>query len=330
MMLPSSPIIDRCKTGVLKPLALLAGTKLDIFTELADGPKTSDALAVAASVDPDWLRPLLFALVASGLLVEHHGAFRNSDEADHYLVRGRPHFIGDVGNLFEDLWRGAFLAAESVKAGKPLAAHDYTSMSDEALRAFFVGQHPDSLLAGWKLAETADLSGYRNLVNVGGGSGGVSIALCDRYTELRATVVDLPAVARVANWYIADSAVSERVDAVAADLLAEPLTGTFDVAVIRSLLQVFDPSECQRLLGNIRPGLAPGASVYVIGQIVDDDRRHPENVALFNLIFLSFYENGRAHTETEYRNWLRAAGFIDIKRELTSNGLNMMTARVPT
>ena len=59
MMLPSSPIIDRCKTGVLKPLALLAGTKLDIFTELADGPKTSDALAVAASVDPDWLRPLL-------------------------------------------------------------------------------------------------------------------------------------------------------------------------------------------------------------------------------------------------------------------------------
>lgn len=329
-MLPPSPIIDRCKTAVLTPLAFLAGTKLDIFTELAGGPKSAKQLAVAMSVDPNWLQPLLFALAASGLVIENNGTFRNSDEADHYLVRGRRHFIGDVGKLYEDLWRGAFLAAESVKSGKPLAAHDYTRMSDEATHEFFLGQHPDALLAGWKLADAVDFTGMRNLADVGGGSGGVALALCERYPELRAKVVELPAVAQVANQYIAESSVHERVDAIAADLLEKPLKGDFDVVVIRSLLQVLGPSECQKLLSNVRPGLAPGARLYIIGQIIGDDRRHPKNVALFNLIFLSFYEQGRAHTEAEHRNWLDSAGFVDIKREIKPNGLNMVTARVPT
>lgn len=328
-MLPPSPIIDRCKTDVLSPFAFLAGTKLDVFTALSDGPKSAEKLAAAISADPNWLRPLLFSLAASGLLTEDAGKFRNSDEADHYLVRGRPHFIGDVGILFEDLWRGAFLAAESIRAGRPLAAHDYAGMSDEAATEFFRGQHPDALLAGWKLAEAADFAGFRTLVDIGGGSGGLALALCERYSNLRAKVVDLPAVTRVADRFIADSPARERVATMAADLLEKPLTGDFDVAVVRSLLQVLGPSDCQKLLVNIRPALSPGASLYIIGQILDDNRKHPENVALFNLIFLSFYENGRAHTEAEHRDWLQAAGFIDVQREITSNGLNMIKARVP-
>jgi hypothetical protein len=328
-MLPPSPIIDRCKTGVLTPLAFLAGTKLDIFTELSVGPKSADELASAMSIDPDWMRPLLFALAASGLLAESKGTFRNSDEADYFLVRGRPHFIGDISKLFEDLWRGAFLAAESVKAGKPLAAHDYMEMSDEAVSAFFLGQHPDAQLTGWKLADTVDFSGERRLVDVGGGSGGISIALCEHFPDLCATVVELPAVAKVAARYMAESAASARLDAVSVDLLASPLHGNYDVAVMRSLLQVLGPSDCERVLRNVRPGLAPGAKLYVIGQIVDDDRLNPENVALFNLVFLSFYEQGRAHSEADHRNWLHTAGFIDIEREITPNGLNMITASVP-
>jgi hypothetical protein len=72
-------------------------------------------------------------------------------------------------------------------------------MSDEALDAFFQGQHPDSLLAGWKLADAFDFSAARRLVDIGGGSGGVGIALCQRYSSLSGTVADLPGVARIAT-----------------------------------------------------------------------------------------------------------------------------------
>jgi hypothetical protein len=329
-MLPPSPIIDRCKTGVLAPLAFLAGTKLDVFSELSEGRRTANELAEAMSIDPDWIRPLLFALAASGLLVHADGKFRNSDEADHFLVRGKPHFIGDIGKLFEDLWRGAFLAAESVKAGKPLAAHDYNEMSDDAVNEFFIGQHPDALLTGLKLADTIDFSGARHLVDVGGGSGGLAIALCERNPSLRGTVVELPAVARVATEYMAASRAGDRLNAIDRDLLVSPLAGRYDVAVMRSLLQVLGPADCHTMLRNVRPGLAAGATLYIIGQIVDDDRLHPENVALFDLVFLSFYKQGRVHSEAETRNWLMATGYTDIRREITNNGLNMVTARVPS
>ena len=210
-----------------------------------------------------------------------------------------------------------------------MAAHDYNVMSDAAVTGFFTGQHPDAQLTGWKLADAEDFSTVRHVVDVGGGSGGISIALCERFPDLRATVVELPAIARVAASYKERSTARDRLDTVTADLLESPLTGKYDAAVLRSLLQVLGPSDCETVLRNVRPGLAPGAKLYIIGQIIDDDRLNPENVALFNLVFLSFYEQGRAHTEADHRKWLQAAGFLDIERKMTPNGLNMITARAP-
>lgn len=325
-MLPPSPVIDRCKTGILTPLAFLAGAKLEVFTALADGPKSAATLALELDVNLERLEPLLFALAAAELLEHDAGAFSNTAETGYYLVRSEPHYIGDVHRLFEDLWRGAFLAAESVKAGRPLAAHDYAGMSDEALAAFFRGQHPDALLAGWKLADALDLSTVRDLADVGGGSGGVSIALCDRYSELRATVLELPAVANVARRSIAEAGLTDRIDAAACDLLQGPIAGSYDLIVVRALLQVLGPYDCQKVLSNLRPALAPGGRLVIVGQIVDDDRLAPATVALFNLIFLSFYEQGRVHTEGQHRGWLQKAGFGHIERRLTPNGLNLMLA----
>ena len=326
-MLPPSPTIDRCKTAILLPLAFLAGAKLDLFTELGDELANAEDLANRLRVDSDWLLPLLKALVAAGLLERDADAFRNSDEADHFLVRGRPHFIGDVHRLYEELWQGAFRAAELVKAGSPLAAHDYGTMNEEAMAAFFRGQHYDALLAGWKLADAFDLRGARHLADIGGGSGGLAIALCERYHDLHGDVLDLSNVVPIANRYIADSTSGDRLQTRACDLLAGPVSGTYDLAVMRSLLQVLAPSECRQLLANVREGLASEARLFILGQITDDDGVHPETAAMFNLIFLSFYEQGRSHSEAEHREWLGAAGYREIERRITQNGLNSMIAR---
>jgi hypothetical protein len=49
---------------------------------------------------------------------------------------------------FEDTWRGGLLAAESIRAGRPLAAHDFATMSADAVDHFFKGQHPYALFGG--------------------------------------------------------------------------------------------------------------------------------------------------------------------------------------
>ena len=217
--LPPSPVIDGCNAGALGAFALLAGMKLDLFTPLAAGPRTAEGVAAELGVEADRLQPLLFALAAIGLLkVEDGGRFANTEEADHYLVRGRPRFMGEQWRMLEALWRGAMLAGESIRAARPLAALDFGSMAAEDLARFFRGLHPETLLAGEKLAAEADLARHRRLLDVGGGSGGLSIALCRRFPELRATVLELPSVAPITKAHVDEAGLADRIEVVAADI----------------------------------------------------------------------------------------------------------------
>jgi ubiquinone/menaquinone biosynthesis C-methylase UbiE len=327
--LPPSPTLDRCKTGVLASFALLAGMQLDLFTPLGDGSLAARELAARLGVQPERLEPLLYGLAAMGLLTVEQDRFANTPEADAFLVRGRPYFIGDVCHLYEDLWRGALGAAESIRAGRPMAAHDYKSMSAEAVTAFFRGQHYDALQGGWRLAEAVDFADMAHVLEVGGGSGGLAIALCQRWPHLRTTLAELPSVAPVARRHIEEAGLSDRIDVVVHDILEQPMEGRFDAVILRSVLQVMRPADAGTTLRHLAPALAPAGSIYVLGMIVDDTRVSPEAVALFNLVFLSFYPHGRSFTEAEHRSWLEEAGFVDVERRLTANGLNMMVARAP-
>ena len=99
-----SPVIDGCNAGALSAFALFTGMKLDVFTPLGAGPLGAEELAAKLGVGAERLRPLLFALASLSVLrAESDGRFANTEESDHYLVRGRPHFIGDEWLLLEAL-----------------------------------------------------------------------------------------------------------------------------------------------------------------------------------------------------------------------------------
>src|SRR5688500_12761444 len=70
--------------------AMLAGTQLDVFTPLRNGPMTAEQIAAAIGVAPTRLRLLLYCLVASELLTEKDGVFSNSPEVNQFLVKGDP------------------------------------------------------------------------------------------------------------------------------------------------------------------------------------------------------------------------------------------------
>jgi cyclopropane fatty-acyl-phospholipid synthase-like methyltransferase len=202
-------------------------------------------------------------------------------------------------------------------------------MSQSDLAGFFRGQHYDALLAGWKLADAIDLSEVRHFADIAGGSGGLAIGLCQRVPEIRGTVLDLPEVAAIACTHIDAAGLGDRIAAGDCDLKAGPVVGGYDLVIARALLQVLAADDCRRALRNIRPALAPGGRLVILGQIVGDDRLGPATAALFNLVFLSFYEGGRAWTVGEHAGWLSDAGFEGCDWQISRNGLNMIIARAP-
>ena len=109
--------INKLRTQPMPPLAMLAGMQLDLFTPLANGPMSSEDLATALGVDAVKLPPLLYALVSAELLTVEHGWFANTTESDHFLVKGRPAYMGGAHELFSIVWGAMWHTADTIRSG---------------------------------------------------------------------------------------------------------------------------------------------------------------------------------------------------------------------
>jgi SAM-dependent methyltransferase len=321
--------IMRNAYAVYPSFAMLAGMQLDVFTPLKGGSMDVDTLAKALHVQADKLSPLLYALVTAGLLIVEDGVFSNTDEADQFLVRGRPEYMGGLAGFYNGLWQATLKTSESIRTGKPQAKYDWMSLPKDDLIKYFKGQYPGSLSAGRQLAGKIDFSGFKRLLDAGGGTGGLSIGICEIYPDLEATVVDLPAVVSISERFISEAGMSDRISVMAADLINRPPEGSYDVAILRALIQVLPSQDAQKALKNISQVMEPDSYIYIVGSVLDDTRLSPIASVAFGLVFLNVYDDGKSYTEKEHRDLLLEAGFVDISVEhnAMSEGLGIVSAR---
>jgi len=315
--------------NVYPALALLAGMQLEVFTPLADGPMTPTALAASLHVNSTKLTPLLYALVTADLLTVNDGAFANTPEADEFLVKGKPRYLGGSASAYADLWSATLHTADSVRTGIPQVKHDFSRMSHAELTAFIRGIDAGATATARRLHKDYDLAPYRHLLDAGGGAGGLAMALCRLCPALHATVAELPNVARITRECITESRLEDRVAVQEADLIAAPPSGTYDLIVMRSLLQVLSASDAAAVMRHAVASLAPSGRVFMIGRMLDDSRLAPLDAVAVNVMFVNVYDDGQAYTEAEYRSWFTAAGLKNLKRQNLAGGYSILTGERP-
>ena len=319
--------INKLRFAVDAGFAMLAGMQLDLFTPLKSGPMTAEQLAAAIGVSPARLRLLLYVLVAAGLLTEQDGVFSNTIETNQFLVKDQPSYIGNRHAAIATRWRENFKTADSIRSGVPKAKLNFSNAPAEQLETFLRNINVSTVPSARALVQTADFSSVKTLLDVGCGGAGIAITITKACPHITATAVDLAQVAPIAQKIVAEEGAAERVKVVAADVVSEPLSGAYDAAVLRSFLQVLSPKDACRAIQNIAAVLNPGGRIFIIGQILDDSRRSPLEAVGFNLAFINFFDAGESYTESEHREWLTAAGFVDIERSLLADGGSLMTAR---
>ena len=115
--LPRPDTINKLRAAADAACAMQAGMELDLFTPLKDGPMAAAQIAAAIGVKSDRLRLLLWALVAAGLLTEQDGRFANTPEANHYLVKGLPSYLGYLHGTLANAWSLRLKTAASLRTG---------------------------------------------------------------------------------------------------------------------------------------------------------------------------------------------------------------------
>ena len=229
---------------------------------------------------------------------------------DHVLINA---------NLMQYMISGGLKIPESVRRGQAAEPYDYSSVSSETWLQIFRGTMPVAANAGQALAKKFDFGRFATVADVGGGSGGLAVALVKAYPRLKATVADLPSITPVSRTLLQEQDAAG-IDIEDWDVLAGPCRRPFDAAVLRALIQVLSPDQARLAMVNIGKSVKPGGTVYILGHIVDDSRISPPEEVVWYLLNLNWEDRAGFYTEGDYRRLLQDAGFKDIRRDVLSNG----------
>ena len=320
--------IAEMRASVEPALALLAGMQLGVFTALGEGGLSAKEIAAKIGCDAGRLSRLLYALAYTGLLEVTDGLFRNGAEATEVLVAGKPAYVGGAHEVISKVWSANLNTAQSIRTGKPVAEHDFSTAGPEETAAFLRGLGPGGLAFGRTLAGMSDLSWAESVIDVGGGAGTVLAGLRERWPHLKATLLELREVIVHAGPILAELGAGE-VALETGDILRGPARHQHDLAILRAVIQVLSPADAELAIRHTAQSLRPGGEAIIGGWgILDDDRLGPRSGVFVNLTFLNLYRDGEAYTESQYRGWMKAAGFIGVERSSMPDGTGMFRGRI--
>jgi predicted O-methyltransferase YrrM len=104
-----------------------------------------------------------------------------------------------------------------------------------------------------RLAELLDMTGVRRLMDLGGGSGVVSLALLRRHPGLSATVVDIEHVCSAGREIAQEDSLADRITYHVADFVHDELPGGYDM-VLNCDVDVYGEALYHKLWGALNQG----------------------------------------------------------------------------
>ncbi len=313
---------------------MFAALGLGVFDRLALGPAALPVLAKDLQAQPDALERLLDACVGLRLLTRDGGQYANAPAATAFLCRQSPQRLtGYISYSNRVLWKLWANLEDAVREGShrwrqafglegPIFAHFFRTEGDK--REFLWGMHGYGLISSPHVVAAFDLSRFRRLIDLGGATGHLAMAACQRYPMLRAVVFDLPDVIPLAQEQVQASAVADRVEVVAGDFFTDPLPEG-DLFAVGRIVHDWNLDKIHRLLGKVYDRLPEGGGLLVAEKLLDDDKTGPRWATLQSLNMLVAAE-GKERTLAEYAGILQAAGFSQIEGRRTNSPLDAVLA----
>lgn len=305
-------------------MLIVALKELDLFTWLAEGPQSVDAICRKFEFRARPVDVMTTLFVASGWLQRVDGALSLTDSAREHLVRGSTWFIGPyfppvkdrpiAGQLLECLKSGK----PASFAGRPDHKEWHQAMETETFaREFTAMMDCRGVLLAQALATNVDLTGRRRLLDVAGGSGVYACSLCAHFPELRATILDKSPVDQIATKAIRDRGFADRVDVVTQDMLTSRFPEGYDVHLLSNVLHDWDVILVRKLLQSSAMTLPNGGLLIVHDTFLNADKSGPLHVAEYSVLLMHVTQ-GRCYSEREIADWAGDAGLKLVKHVPTA------------
>jgi demethylspheroidene O-methyltransferase len=304
--------------GFVRSQVLTALVETRALERLADGPATTESLAVSLRLPADRAQILLQAGAALGLLrrrrqlwalaprgaaflavpglaamVRHH-AVLYADLADPTAF-----FRGDSDPALARFWPYVFGAGA---AADPETARRYSSLMADS-----------QTLVAEDTLRLADFGGITHLMDVGGGTGAFLAAVGKAHPALRLTLFDLPAVVPEASARFAQAGLSSRTTVHPGSFRDQPLpTGANAISLVRVLYDHADLTVAA-LLAAAFQALPDGGTLIVSEPMSGGTQPDPSTDVYFAIYTLAM-GTGRTRSAAQISQLVQNAGFSAISQ----------------
>lgn len=313
---------------------MFAAVSLGVFDALSTQPKNLTALADELSCSRDGLERLLDACVGLSLLTKHESHYANTAAAQAYLTKDSPRrMTGYISYSNSVMWKLWAHLEDAVREGThrwpqaygwdgPIFSNFFNT--EQAKREFLMGMHGFGVISSPQVVNAFDLAGFQHLVDLGGATGHLACAACQRYPHMRATVFDLPDAIPLADEIIAQTAVAGRVVTHGGDFFSDELPPA-DLYAVGRILHDWSEVKVHRLLERIVAALPSGGGLLIAEKMLVDDKTAPRWALMQSLNMLTCTE-GKERSLPEYVLLLSQHGFHSIRGCRTSGPLDAILA----
>jgi C-methyltransferase len=314
--------------------SISVAAELGVADALADGPLTVEELSLKVGADADALGRLLRALIGRGVFRRRSDGRYELNSLARTLCSDAQVSMAAAAQFYgsrEQRERWTMLA-DSIRTGRSVvpALHgkesfDYFAEDPHHADLFNRTMASISELTDASVAAGYDFSGFRTIVDVGGGHGPLLSTILASAPRSAGVLYDIPAVVSDAAKTLCARDVADRVRIEAGSFFDSVPAGG-DAYVLKNIMHDWPDQKAVQILRNVRAAAGRHATILLVELVIPDhDRDFPGKWAdLEMLLNLA----ARERTAAEYRNLLSQAGFEMTRLVPTASPLSLVEARL--
>lgn len=313
---------------------LRAAIKLDLFHLLGTQSLTCEQITNHLKADNTRrVGSFLDACTVLNLLVKDGDSYRNSELASTWLQPDKTTYYGDLMMHLTNHWNTWGKLDELILSGKAELPFENGFVSEQQYWSdYMLGQHNRALTGqGDNLVRHVNLAERHTLLDLGGGTGNYSIAICKSYPHMQVDLVDQTEPLQIARQLIDKAALGNHITLIEADMHSVHLDKRYDAVLMSGIFVLQSEAENRRILQRAFDFLLPGGLVVIQDyfRLEYGDARHYLDTMMDLYIQLCFTPEAGDWDGKDIEVWMRDTGFIEVQKIPVPTHLSIMTAEKP-
>jgi cyclopropane fatty-acyl-phospholipid synthase-like methyltransferase len=313
------------ETAFIASRVVIAAEKLLIFRKLHGKKLSAAAIGRLVGIHRKHCESFLDFLVFLGLMRKKNNLYCNSSLANKHFVQGRS---ADWTRFWSEYcikdYEALTVMEDVISSGRDWRQilgkerqTDYEILQEDPrwAKEFTLALRDENKADADVLAQNLDLSGYQSLLDVGGGSSVMSIALARAYPHIKACILDFKFVCDTAREIIRKERLSRRIKTLVGDM-NQSLPYGYDVIMFWDIGHIDT-----RVMKMAYRSLSDGG--MVVRNCTPPSRSKVPSPTMFIREYLSVMPKGQ--TKSSITSSLKEAGFRSIKYRRIRKNLGLIT-----